>query len=640
MELLKPIKVGNKVLRNRIVMPPMEERLNDPDGGSRPEAAAYYGARARGGAGMIIVGNTFVDDKASRSSFASSGLYSNHLIPSKYRLSHAIKEEGAVAIIQLSHGGIHGGQPINAGFSETQPLGPSADAKGGSRRAPRELTIPEILEIEDAFAQAALRAKYAEFDGVEIHCAHGYLLNEFLSPYSNHRTDAYGGSAENRQRMLRETIEKVRAAVGRDFIVGVRISGDEYVEGGLRIEDNIDFIRNVQEHISYVNVSAGNYDSQHRWGIPSTYADHAPVAHLAAAMKQAVSIPVLTVNSITPALGEQLLKDGKADMVAFGRTLIADPEMPRKLYENRIEDIRPCMRGNEGCLSLFATCCPMRCEVNPEVGREMEGLLRRTEQPKKVVVIGGGMAGMEAARVAALVGHQVTLFERTSQLGGHFIEATRPVFKDDALRLLRWLICQVEKSGIDLRMNTAATPEAVCALNPDAILVATGSQYITLPIPGIEYALRPDAVLNDLSRAGERVAVIGGGLIGTEVALQLGLMGRQVSVVELLPGVAMQDEPNSRKLLLERLAEERVELLTECAVTEVREHELVYRDSNGELHTLPVDTVVAATGLRADTEAAAPFLELAPKVVRIGDSVKAGKIFNAFHDAWNAVRHL
>lgn len=636
-ELLKPVKVGKQTWRNRIVMPAMETRLSNPDGSSSKEMAEYYGERAKGGAAAVIVENTFVDDKASRSSLVSSGIYNDHMIASHYLVAQAIKEQGAAAILQLSHGG----RQANAGATGLPPVAPSAIPCKFVQRMPHSLTVEEIAEIEDKFAQAAVRAKMAEFDGVEIHGAHGYLICSFLSPYTNKRTDEYGGSEENRARFPKNIIRKVREAVGDDFIVGYRISANEGVEGGLTPEDTARFAQSIQDSVDYINVAAGIYETMEQYIIPPVYEPHAMVVPFAEVIKKSVTkIPVIVVNSLTPEMGEQVLEEGKADIIAFGRSLIADPYLPRKLAEGRREDIRPCCRGHEGCVSLFFSGCPIRCEVNPQCGREKEYAPFKTADPKNLVVIGGGMAGMEAARYASETGHNVTLFEKSGELGGHFIEATIPYFKEDHKNVLEWLIRQVKKSGTDIRLQTEATPENVRALHPDAVIVATGSSYIRLPIPGIENTVLPDEVLKGTVRTGDHIAVIGGGLVGTETALYLAKQGRNVSVLEMLPGLAMQDEPLSQISILHQLEKYHVTAMTGCKVTEVKPDGVVYTDSDGNEKVLSADTIVSATGLQADRASAGIFENAAPKVVCIGDCVKGRKIFDCFHEAWFAVRNL
>lgn len=635
-KLLEPLKVGNYTFKNRMVMAPMESRLSNPDGSSTREMVDYYAERAKGGVAAIILENTFVDEKASRSSLVSSGIANDHMIASKYLVANAIKENGAVAIIQLSHGG----RQANPGATGLDCVGPSDIACQVTQRVPHQLTIDEIIEIEDAFAEAARRAKQAGFDGVEIHGAHGYLVCSFLSPYTNNRTDEYGGSLENRGLFARNIIAKIRAKVGADFIVGFRISGSEFVEGGLSIEESTRFIASVQNDIDYVHVSAGNYESMATSMITPLYIPQAPIIDLAAAMKRAVTIPVIAVGALNAQLGEKALQDEKADLIGFGRVLIADPNLPQKVKNGQLEDIRPCCRGNEGCISLFFSGCPIRCEVNPQAGREKEYRLEKVREPKKIVIVGGGMAGMEAARVADLMGHQVTLFEKSNELGGHFVEATKPEFKVEGLRLLQWLIHQVKQSNIDLKLNCEASIASIKAINPDALIIAVGSSYITLPLPGIEHTLSPDTVLRDVNLTGDEVIVIGGGLIGSETALYLAQSGKKVIIIEMREDIVMDDDPLSAAAVKLCLSEKGVTVHTNATVNRIESNSVYYTDKNGIEHQMNGDSIVAATGLKACDQEVARFSKLVEQTFIIGDCVKARKIFNCFHEAWFAVRNI
>lgn len=636
-KLLEPVKVGKHIWRNRIVMPACETRLSNPDGSSSREMADYYGERAKGGAAAVIVENTFVDDKESRSSLVSSGIYNDHMIASHFYVAEAIKAGGAAAILQLSHGG----RQAAAGATGLQPVAPSAVTCKFVQREPRALSKEEIVELEDKFAAAAVRAKMAGFDGVEIHGAHGYLICSFLSPYTNKRTDEYGGSEENRARFPRNIIKKVRAAVGDDFIVGYRISATEGVEGGLTPEITARFAASIQDDVDYINVAAGIYETMQQYIIPPNYEPHAMVVPFAKIIKEQVTkIPVIVVNSLNPDTAEKALEEGCADIIAMGRPLIADPYLPQKLKEGRREDVRPCCRGHEGCVSLFFSGCPIRCEVNPACGREREYVLKKTEDPKNVVIIGGGVAGMEAARYGAEVGHKITLIEKTDQLGGHFIEATRPSFKEDLKNVLEWLIRQVQKADIKIMMNTEATPELVRSLQPDVVILATGSKYVSIPVKGIEAALTPDKVLKKTASVGNKIVVIGGGLVGAETALELGNEGKDVTILEMLPGIVMQDEPLSQISLMNHLAAANVTCKTSCKVVEIKDGNVIYEDAGGKQNSIAADTIISATGLKSDTDASAPFADCAKKVVTIGDARQAKKIFECFHQAWQVIREL
>ncbi|MBQ9987220.1 MAG: FAD-dependent oxidoreductase [Erysipelotrichales bacterium] len=635
-KLMEPIQVGSYTFKNRIVMAPMETRLCTPIGDTTQQMCDYYAERAKGGTAAIIVENTFVDSKASRSSISSSGLNTDHLIAGKYYLAQAIKENGAVAILQLSHGGI---QASPAAVPGMECVGPSAKPSGFVGRMPRALEVEEIQEIEDAFAAAAFRAKCAGFDGVEIHGAHGYLICSFLSPYTNLRDDEYGGTREKRVTFLNNILRKVREKCGYEFLVGLRISGHEYVDGGLTSEDTCAIALMVEDQVDYIHVSVGNYETMANWMISPMYRPEGAIVNLASAIKKVVTkTKVIAVNALNPELGEKALQNDDCDLVAFGRPLIADPYIANKVKEGRYEDIRPCMRGHEGCITSFFAGHPIRCEVNAQAGREREFKPYKVAEPKNIVVVGGGMAGMEAARVADLHGHKVTLLEAANELGGHFIEATEPRFKTAARGVLEWEKTQLKKSNVDVRMNTKATKENVEALHPDALIIAVGSEYIVPNILGIENTITAkEAIMNPEAVTG-KVAIVGGGLVGTETALMLGQAGKDVTIVEMRHAVALEDEPLSQIALNTELAAANVKILVNSKVKEIAKGKLVYE--NDGVHELECDTVVAALGLKARTNVVDELKLDGVETHVIGDAVRGRKLANCTSEAWLAVKRI
>ncbi|MBE6108457.1 MAG: FAD-dependent oxidoreductase [Erysipelotrichaceae bacterium] len=636
-KLMEPIQVGSYTFKNRIVMAPMETRLCTPIGDTTQQMCDYYAERAKGGTAAIIVENTFVDSKASRSSISSSGLNTDHLIAGKFYLAQAIKENGAVAILQLSHGGI---QASGAAVPGMECVGPSAKPSGFVGRMPRALEVEEIQEIEDAFAAAAFRAKCAGFDGVEIHGAHGYLICSFLSPYTNLRTDEYGGTREKRMTFLKNILRKVREKVGYEFLVGLRISGHEYVDGGLTSEDTCAIGLAVEDEVDYIHVSVGNYETMANWMISPMYRPEGAIVDLASAIKKVVTkAKVITVNALNPELAEKALQNDDCDLVAFGRPLIADPYLANKVKEGRLEDVRPCMRGHEGCITSFFAGHPIRCEVNAQAGREKEFKPYKVAEPKHVVVVGGGMAGMEAARVADLHGHKVTLLEATGELGGHFIEATEAHFKSAARGVLNWAKTQLSKSNVDVRLNTPATKESVAALNPDALIIAVGSEYVVPKILGIEKTLTAKEVIMDPAKAEGKIAIIGGGLVGTETALMLGQAGKDVTIVEMRNGIALEDEPLSQIALNTELTAAGVKTMINTTVKEIKDGALVV-EQDGEVKEVACDTAVAALGLAARKDVVESLQLEGVETHVIGDAVRGRKLANCTSEAWLAVKRI
>lgn len=633
-KLLEPITIGNKVMKNRIIMPAMETRMSTISGDVKPEMIAYYAARARGGAGAIIVENTFIDGLSSRSSLSSSGLYSDHLIAGKNLLAEAIKGNGALAIIQLSHGGR---ESIKTS-SEYEAVAPSSVMCKVTNRIPRELTIEEIVRIEDAFAEAAYRAKQADFDGVEIHGAHGYLICSFLSPLTNLRTDKYGGNLENRGRFAKNIIKKIRNATGTDFLIGYRISASEYIEGGLELGETCRFVKSIENDIDYINVSAGIYESPVFRVSAPTYIPRGELIPLAKEMKKNVKIPVIAVGSFNPRLAEKVLKEEDADIIAFGRALIADPQMPNKIKNGNEIDIRPCIRGNNGCSSRFKTGNSMRCEVNPACGYEAILIKQKTEKPKKILIIGGGVSGMEAARVAYIIGHSVTLVEKENKLGGHLNESSLQDFKSDTFEYLEWLKGQLKKSQVKILFNIEATPSLIKKEKPDVLIIAIGSEYFYPDINGAENAIISGDVLVDTSIVGKRAIIIGGGLIGTETALALSIKGHQVLLFEMENIIAKDHETVNREAIIRRLEEEDVTVHRNNRVIKIGKGYVTAIDKKGNSNIFYADTAILATGLRS--RKTLDLTKIIPDTICIGDCVKPRKIYDCVHEAYNAILNI
>ncbi|MEM4581837.1 MAG: FAD-dependent oxidoreductase, partial [Candidatus Korarchaeum sp.] len=633
-KLLEPVKVGTKNLKNRIVMAPMCTRLASADGSVTQKMIDYYVARAKGGVGTIIVEYSYIDNRESRAAISQLGVESDHKITGLAELAEAVKLYGTTILLQICHAGR---QTAPSNINGKQPVAPSAIPCKLMGVMPRELTIGEIEQIEDDFAEAARRAKQAGFDGVEIHGAHGYLVCQFLSPYTNKRTDKYGGSLENRAQFAVEIIQKIRAKVGRDFIVGCRISADEYIPGGLKIEETTKIAKILEQAgLDYIHVSGGMYESLEH-NSPTTYFPRAYYLNNIEAIKKVVGIPVLGVGAFNVELAERTLREGKADLIVFGRALIADPELPKKIAEGRVEDIRPCIRGEEGCISRFFEGKTIRCEVNPAVGRESEFIITPAVRKKKVLVVGGGAAGLEAARVAALRGHEVTLVEREDKLGGHLVEASTPPFKDDLKQLLNWLVKQVEKAGVKVQLKTEATKDLVGKLKPDVLIIAVGSEFIIPKVPGAERpsVLTPSDVLLGKKAVGQNVVVVGGGLVGCEIALYIAsVLGKKVKLIEMLPAILPDVDYITRVALSGKLSEAGVEVLTGMHLEEITDRGVICVDKEWNRHQIDADTVVLAVGMSAREKMAEEFRGLAPEVYMIGDCVRPRKVYHAFEDAW------
>jgi len=639
--LLKPITIGSQIVRNRIAMAPMCTRLAAADGSVTQRLIDYYAERARNRIGMVMVEYSYIDSKASRAGICQLGAYSDHMIPGLNELAEAITQHGVRAILQICHAG----RQTSHAITNTQPLAPSAIPSKKNRVAgveiragdPREISLAEVQEIQQSFVDAAVRAKRAGFDGVEIHGAHGYLLCQFLSPYTNQRTDRYGGTLERRAAFALETIDKLRMRVGPDFVIGYRLSAEEFVQGGINIDTSKEFARMVERKgVDYLHVSAGIVETVNHIS-PSTYLQRDYRLHLSKAIKDCTRTPVAASGSLDAHTGETALRNQCADFVTLGRALIADPQLPEKLYEQRVEDIRPCIRGNEGCVSRTWPGRSLRCEVNPAAGREKLYTPTPAARRKKVLVIGGGVAGMEAARVAANRGHNVVLIEKNDRLGGHLIAGSAARFKKDTGQLLRWLTKQLKDAQIQVLTERDNIPALMKDIRPDVTVVAVGSEYIRPAVPGasMAHAVTASQVLQGEVGIGDEVCVVGGGFLGCETALFISEeMGKQVTVIEKLDELLLGMEPSSAMSLVERMRNSSVVVRTGLCLEEICEGKVACIDKERNRHEISADSVVLAIGLAPRKELVERIRELIPEVFTIGDCAEGGHIYHAFEDAW------
>ncbi|MCK9357361.1 MAG: FAD-dependent oxidoreductase, partial [Dehalococcoidia bacterium] len=481
--VLEPLTLGSLQLRNRLVMAPVTTQYADERGRVTEQLKAHYETRARGGAGLIIVEASYVLP-VGQAFKDQLGIYDDSLIPGLRQLAAAIKRQGCVAAIQLHHAG----RMAKSGLSGLQPVAPSAIADPRGEQ-PRALDASAIRSTVRSFAEAAARAKEAGFDGVEIHGAHAYLIDQFISPSANRRTDAYGGPLENRARFMLEVVAAAREAVGADYPVWLRMNGREYgVEGGTTLEDALEVAR-LAERAGAAAIHVSAYGPATPTNRTTAGFQPAVIADLAAAMKHAVSIPVMAVGRITPEAAEDLLESGAADLVALGKALLADPDLPGKLVEGRDEEIVPCIVCMH-CRDSLMLAAPggIRCQVNPRLGCDHEPAAVAAPVSKKVLIVGGGPAGMVAALTAARRGHSVTLWERGRALGGQLLQAAVPPHKDRIGCYTRFLARELGRSGVVVELQREATVEEVLGARPDAVVVATGARPLSPDIPGLKRA--------------------------------------------------------------------------------------------------------------------------------------------------------
>jgi len=637
-KLLEPTRIGPLTLKNRIALAPMGTNLVSPDGSTNKRLIDYYTRFAKGGAGLIIPEGHHIDDKESAVLANCLAIHKPCFIPGLNEMVESIKDYGAAVIAQLGHAG-HQTRPEN--INGLQPVAPSPIANQVVGVVPKELDQEKIYEIQNSFANSAMLAMIIGFDGVEIHGANGYLLTQFLSPRLNIRKDKYGGPIENRARMALEIYEKVRAKIRPGFIVGYRICADERIPGGVSPEDVVAFVKMLEKvGIDYIHVTSSTYESM-VFGVPTTYVPRGSNLHLSEMIKKAVNVPILCAGGLNVEVGEKALREGKTDIVAIGRGLIADPELPLKLKQGRVEDIRPCIRGNQGCISRTIIGQGLSCEVNPGIAKDATMTVTRVNEPKKVLVIGGGIAGMEAARLAAERGHKVSLIEKGEVLGGHVLEASVPEFKEDLRPLLTWLKVQLNKQGVNIRLNTNGTPDLVKKERPDVLILALGSDY------GVPAELARDAanfispkeVLFGQKPLGERVVVAGGGFVGCETALHIvESMKKKVTIVEMLDQILLDNpEPMGSMAIMMRLSVAGVEIKTGFTLKGYDGKKVICRDKEGKEHHIEAESLVLATGLHANQEGSAGFEGLTPLLFKIGDYVQPRKIYNSFSEAWKAV---
>ena len=642
-KLFEPIKIGKLNVRNRIVAAPTLPCLAMPDGHASRELIEYYKAKAKGGAGIVTVGESAVDREYAVTHAGQLILDSDKFIPSLSELAEAIKRYGAKASLELCHGGR---QTLPELIDGRRPIAPSPmssrfhEILAGHKIPVQEMDAKAIEEVIDHFANAAFRLQRAGFDMALVHGGHGWLLAQFLSPYTNKRTDAYGGSLENRARFPIEVIEAIRKKVGSGFAIEYRMSGNELVPGGLTIEEAVKFAKMIEDKVDCIHVSAGMMAEPATipYFHPPTYLPHAPNVPLAARIKKAVNVPVTCVGAIVdPEMAENILQQGQADLVAMARGLIADPAFPQKARASKSYEIIPCTRCNE-CLGRVATFLPLRCAVNPVTGRETEfNSIQAAQKRKKVLVVGGGAAGLEAACVAASRGHHVTLFEKTEKLGGNLAIAAIPGFKGDMRRFLDYLLSRVKYLTIDVKLATEASAANVKAVSPEVMILAVGAEPLIPNIPGVS---RPNVVwagdvLSGKSDLGQRIVVAGGGLVGCETALFLAQQGKRAVVVEMTDQVATDLNPVSRILLLELLDKQGVVIRKEVKLEGILENGVVVIDKDWNREKIDTDSVVLSLGLVPRTKVVENLEGLVPEVYAIGDCVSPRKLMDSVHDAFN-----
>jgi len=637
-KLFQPGYIGNLELRNRIVMAPMGAGFAELDGRISQRQIDYYAARAKGGVGLIILESSRIERVLEPAwTFALPALDSDTLIAGAADLVDAVHDYEAKICFQLNLGL---GRYVDWASPQRIPISASAlPAFLNPDVLCRPLTVEEIARMVQAAADSARRAVVAGFDMIEIHAHTGYLIDQFMSSLWNKRTDEYGGDLDGRLRFTLEVIRATRAVVGPDFPLSFRFSADHKIEEGRSMEEAQEIARRVEaEGINVLHVDAGSYEAQ-PWIFPPNYWPQGCMVDLAEAVKQVVSIPMIAVGSINrPELAEQIINEGKADFVCLGRQLIADPDWPNKAKYGQVEDIRPCIRCNEICIGRLYSFKAISCSVNPTVGKERYYVINRAERPKKVMVIGGGPAGMEAARVAVLRGHEIVLYEKDNELGGKLRTAAGYTFKGAIQSLVEHLSAQLKKLGVKVEAGKEVTPDLIDKVRPDAVVVAAGATPLIPSIPGVNnenIITALDLHLNK-RKTGETVVVAGGGLVGSESALSLAQEGKKVTIVEMLPDIACDMNVVSRMALLKELADIGVETLTDMTIKEFTGEGLVVTDKEGKEQVLRAGTIVLALGSKPEDRLVKELRDKVDELYVAGDCADPRKIGSAVHEGFAA----
>ena len=642
--LFQPLRLGRTVLKNRIEAAPVSVANLTPQAHFTPDNIAIFERKAKGGAAIVNMGEARIDLKTGISHLLCLALDDPEVMPSLILATDAIRRHNAIPAIEI----LHPGGRANPEYYDG-PIWAPSDAPGHLGKDYTALDEKTIDYIVNCFANAAEMAWLGGVEMVMIHGGHGWLLHEFLSPLNNHRTDKFGSSLENRARISLMVVDAIRRRCP-ELLIEFRLSGSELVEGGLTIDDQVEFAKLLDGKVDLIHVTAGtfHYPETNQHMVPSMFHPFGVNVEFAAAIKKAVKTPVAVVGGLDePELMEQVLAEGKADIIAVGRSIIADAQMPGKLRGGRADDVTPCIRCNHCISESFVPYVKYssrltRCSVNPVAGREYtEKDVCPALIPKKVLVIGGGPAGMEAAITLADRGHQVILAEKSGRLGGAIRFAGHVSFKSKLDQLMQVLIRRVERRKITVMLNTGMTPELARSLRPDAIVCAIGADPIVPPVPGVDLEIAVSAVgmHEHMEEIGQNVVILGGGLVGCEESILLGELGKKVTVLEMKPELC-RDAPflHHEAVLLE------MERLGITARTGMRCTGIlpdgVTAEQDGKEIKLPADTVIIAAGLAPKLDEAESFRSCAPEFWKIGDCRQAQNVRLAIHEGYDAGSYI
>lgn len=636
--MFQPIQIGPMTVANRFVMSPMGNNFANTDGTMSERSASYYGARAKGGFGLITFEATVVY-KEAKGGPRKPCLYDDSTVSSFQAAIAACHQAGAKVSIQLQHAGPEGNTKITG-----YPLkAASAIPASCGRETPEAITKEELYRLIECYGDAAVRAKKAGADAVEIHCAHGYLVSTFISARTNKRVDEFGGSFENRMRLPKLIIENIRKKAGDSLAILCRINATDDVEGGQTAQDAAAVASYLEKEcgVDGLHLSrAVHLHDECMWAPSLIHGGFS--ADYVTEIKRAVSVPIITVGRYTePQYAELMIAEGRADLVAFGRQSIADPEMPNKAKAGRLDLMNPCIGCLQGCVPNMFKGEPITCLVNPLAGREAD--FKPAQTKKNVMVIGGGPGGLYAAFTAAQRGHAVTLYEKGDILGGNMRLAAYPPGKGDITNMVRSYIAKCEEYGVKMVMNTEVTPAMVAEAKPDAVIVATGSNPLVLPIPGINDTgvIHAGDLLDGKAAVGKKVLVVGGGMVGCEVADFLGELGHEVSVIELRDQLGPDVIPEHRKFLMKDFDTYKVQGVTGAKVAQFFTDGVSYTLADGTEGRLEgFDNVVLAMGYRNNDTISEEIKKIVAETYVIGDAVKARKALDATAEGLNTALEI
>lgn len=658
--LFTPIQIGKLTLKNRFAMAPMGPLgLGDSEGGWNQRGIDYYTRRAQGGTGLIITGVTFSDCEVETQSMPNcpNSTYNPvHFVRTSREMTERVHAYGAKIFLQMSGG--FGRVTIPTNLGEFPPVAPSPIPHRWLDKTCRELTRDEIHKIIESFGKGAFNAKRAGFDGVEIHAVHeGYLIDQFAIAFFNHRTDEYGGSLENRLRFAKEIREEIAKTCGWDFTVAVRFSpksmlkdwrkgalpNEEFEEKGRDLEEGLQTAKLLEAYgYDALDVDVGCYDAWW-WNHPPMYMEKGPYRKYAKLVKEIVKVPVFMAGRMdTPEMAESCVKDGTCDVISLGRPLLADPDYVKKLRTNHVCEIRPCISCQEGCMGRIQTYSMINCAVNPQAARERVTAYEPVARKKRVLIAGGGVAGCEAARVLAERGHEPVLYEASERLGGNLLPGGAPAFKEDDLQLVKWYENELERLRVPVYLNTKVTKEMVLESDCDAVIVATGSRPKMFSLGDDEKVYCAEQVLMNQKDPGDKVVVVGGGLVGCEMALDLAQKGKKVTILEALPKIMAVNGPicsANKELLEELLPFHGVNIICNAKVTGFKDGAVSY-ETAGKAEKLDTDSVILSVGYRSADELYHELEFDVADLYLLGDAGKVSNIMYAIWDAFEVANHI